>query len=108
TVTGNVSTLNTETEKESANISNTMVQDLPIVVGSALRSPLDLAALTPEGKNYGTAVANSAAPPGSNTADSFSIGGGQARSFGITLDGVTMMGGNSSPNSWLTYNSPPL
>ncbi len=108
TVTGGVSPLNTETEKESATISNTMVQDLPIVVGSALRSPLDLAALTPEGKNYNTAVANSAAAPGTNTSDSFSIGGGQARAFGITLDGVTMMGGNSTPNSWITYNTPPL
>jgi hypothetical protein len=108
TVTGSVSPLNTETAKESSTISNTMVQYLPIVVGSALRSPLDLASLTPEGKNYNTSIANGAAQPGTNTSDSFSIGGGQPRAFGITLDGVTMMGGNSTPNSWLTYNTPPL
>ncbi len=108
TVMSAVSALNTETEKESSNISNTMVQDLPIVVGGALRSPLDLASLTPEGKNYNTAIANGAAAPGTNTSDSFSIGGGQPRAFGITLDGVTLMAGNSTPNSWLTYNTPPL
>ena len=107
-VTGGVTPLNTETAKESATISNVMVQDLPIVVGSALRSPLDLASLTPEAKNYNTAVANGAAAPGTNTSDSFSIGGGQPRAFGITLDGVTMMAGNSTPNSWVTYNTPPL
>ena len=108
TVTGNVTPLNTETAAQSSFINNTMVQDLPIVVGSALRSPLDLAVLTPEGKNYNTGVANSAAAPGTNTPDSFSIGGGQARAFGISLDGVSMMAGNSTPNSWLTYNTPPL
>ena len=108
TVTGSVTPLNTETAKEASTINNTMVQDLPIVVGSALRSPLDLASLTPEAKNYNTAIANGAAAPGTNTSDSFSIGGGQARAFGITLDGITLMAGNSTPNSWLTYNTPPL
>ena len=100
--------MNTETAKESSTINNVMVQDLPIVVGSALRSPLDLASLTPEAKNYNTAVANAAAAPGTNTSDSFSIGGGQPRAFGMTLDGVTLMAGNSTPNSWVTYNTPPL
>ena len=108
TVTGNATPLNTETAKESSTINNVMVQDLPIVVGSALRSPLDLASLTPEAKNYNTAVANAAAAPGTNTSDSFSIGGGQPRAFGMTLDGVTLMAGNSTPNSWVTYNTPPL
>jgi len=108
TVTGSVTPLNTETAKEASTISNVMVQDLPIVVGAALRSPLDLASLTPEGKNYNTSVANGTVQPGTNTSDSFSIGGGQPRAFGITLDGVSMMAGNSTPNSWLTYNTPPL
>jgi len=108
TVTGSVTPLNTETAKEASTINNVMVQDLPIVVGSALRSPLDLASLTPEAKNYNTAIANGSAAPGTNTSDSFSIGGGQARAFGITLNGITLMAGNSTPNSWLTYNTPPL
>jgi hypothetical protein len=107
-VKGGVTPLNTETAKESATISNVMVQDLPIVVGAALRSPLDLASLTPEAKNYNTSVANGTVQPGTNTSDSFSIGGGQPRAFGITLDGISLMAGNSTPNSWLTYNTPPL
>ncbi len=64
--------------------------------------------MTPEGKNYNTAVANGSPSTGTNTPDNFSIGGGQPRTFGISLDGVTMMGGNSTPNSWITYNTPPL
>ena len=93
--------------KESSTINNTMVQDLPIVVGGALRSPLDLASLTPEAKNYNTGIANSAAAPGTNT-PTVSRLRRSARAFGVTLDGVTMMAGNSTPNSWLTYNTPPL
>ena len=107
TVTGSVTPVTTESAKLSATISNTMVQELPIVVGGALRSPLDLAVLTPEGKNYTTSVALGSTV-GTNTGDSFSIGGGQPRAFGISLDGVTMMAGNSTPNSWLTYNTPPM
>ena len=93
TVTGSVTPLNTETAKEASTINNVMVQDLPIVVGSALRSPLDLASLTPEAKNYNTAIANGSAAPGTNTSDSFSIGGGQARAFGITLNGIILSEG---------------
>ena len=50
---------------------NKLVGELPLVVGGALRSPFDLAQLTPEVKNYGD--------------QGFSIGRGQASSFGVTL-----------------------
>jgi hypothetical protein len=101
--------LKVEDAKITTTISNRMVEDLPLVVGGAVRSPLDLAVLTPEGKNYGTSIALAGSANNLNVAfDSFSVGGGQPRAYGITLDGVTLFGGNSTPNSWLTYNTPPL
>jgi len=57
--------LHTEDAKSSTTISNKLVNDLPLVVGGAVRSPFDLASLTPESKNLG----------GDN---GFMLGGGQA------------------------------
>ena len=45
--------LHTEDAKTSATVTNRMVDELPLVVGGTLRSPFDLAALTPESKNVG-------------------------------------------------------
>jgi hypothetical protein len=101
-VKGDAPQLKTEDVKISSTVNNRMVEALPLVVGGALRSPLDLASLTPEAKNFGTSVALGPA------SDSFSIGGGQPRAYGITLDGVSMGTGNPLPNSWVTYNTPPL
>ena len=68
--------LNTENAKASVTITNKLVDDLPLVVGGAVRSPFDLATLTPESKNIG----------GDN---GFMLGGGQAAGYGTTLDGVS-------------------
>ena len=46
-----------------------------LVVGGTVRTPFDLAALTPDAKNLG----------GDN---GFMLGGGQAASYGTSLDGV--------------------
>src|SRR5205814_6962528 len=74
-VKGDVSLLKTENAKISTTISNQMVEDLPLVVGGALRSPLDLAVLTPEAKSFGTSIALAGSPTNLNVAfDSFSIG----------------------------------
>ena len=45
--------LQTEDAKAATTITNKLVDDLPLVVGGALRSPFDLATLTPEAKNFG-------------------------------------------------------
>lgn len=45
--------LATENAKTSVTIDNKLVDELPLVVGGALRSPFNLAALTPEAKNLG-------------------------------------------------------
>ena len=62
--------------KTSVTMNNKLVDELPLVVGGAMRSPFNLAALTPEAKNLG----------GDN---GFILGGGQAAGYGTTLDGVT-------------------
>ena len=53
--------LQTEDAKAATTITNKLVDNLPLVVGGALRSPFDLATLTPEAKNFGDNNSSSAA-----------------------------------------------
>jgi hypothetical protein len=92
-VQASVVQLHTEDAKSSTTISNKLVNDLPLVVGGAVRSPFDLATLTPESKNLG----------GDN---GFSLGGGQAASYGVTLDGVSAATTRALTKSWVASNSP--
>ena len=64
-----------KTRRAQTVITDKLIQDLPTVVGGTLRSPFDLAILAPESKNFGD--------------NNFQIGGGQAASFGVNLDGVS-------------------
>ncbi len=93
-VTSDVEQLMTENAKSSVNVSNKLVDELPLVVGGAMRSPFDLATLTPEAKNYGD--------------NNFSIGGGQAASYGVTLDGTSAATTRALQTSWISYNAPSL
>ncbi len=68
--------LQTEDAKNSVTLENKLVNDLPLEVNGTVRTPFDLASLTPDAKNLG----------GDN---GFSIGGGQAASYGTSLDGVS-------------------
>ncbi|HEY3741345.1 MAG TPA: carboxypeptidase-like regulatory domain-containing protein [Bryobacteraceae bacterium] len=85
--------LQAEDSKSSTTIVNKLVDGLPLVVGGAVRSPFDLAALTPEAKNTGGDAG-------------FSIGGGQAASYGATLDGVTVTTSRALQKSWVSSNAP--
>ena len=79
----------TEDAKISTAVSNTLVDQLPLVVGGAMRSPFDLVATVPEAKN------------GTNLA----LGGGQGGAFAATFDGVsvnTNRQGNTTETSYLT------
>jgi hypothetical protein len=86
--------LQTDSAKAATVITNKMVDELPLVVGGAMRSPFDLAILTPESKNFGD--------------NNFQMGGGQAASFGVTLDGVSSNTTRALTNSWVSVNSPSL
>ncbi|MBM3769073.1 MAG: carboxypeptidase regulatory-like domain-containing protein, partial [Acidobacteria bacterium] len=81
-VTGVVNQVQTENSKIVSAVTNKMVDELPLVVGGAMRSPFDLALITPE--------ANRAEGVGSSDT-SMIIGGGQAAAYGATLDGVTVL-----------------
>ena len=87
--------LQTEDSRASSTITNKLVDELPLVVGGTLRSPFDLASLTPESKALG----------GDN---GFILGGGQAASYGTTLDGVSANTTRALQMSWVATNTPSL
>ena len=68
-VSASALSIDTENAKTSVTMNNMLVDELPLVVGGAMRSPFNLAALTPEAKNLG----------GDN---GFILGGGQAARVG--------------------------
>ena len=85
--------LQTEDAKNSVTLENKLVNDLPLEVSGTVRTPFDLASLTPDAKNLG----------GDN---GFSIGGGQAASYGTSLDGVSTNTSRALSKSWVASNSP--
>lgn len=85
--------LQTEDAKTSVTISQHLVDALPLVVGGAVRSPFDLATLTPESKTGGGDYG-------------FALGGGQAASYQATLDGVSVDTSRALQKSWVTSNAP--
>ena len=85
--------LQTEDAKSSVTLQNKLVNDLPLVVSGTVRTPFDLASLTPDAKNLG----------GDN---GFSVGGGQVASYGTTLDGVSANTSRALSKSWVASNSP--
>ena len=87
--------ISTENAKTSAAVTNQMVDELPLVVSGTLRSPFDLASLTPEAKNLG----------GDN---GFILGGGQAAAYGTNLDGVSANTSRALSKSWVATNAPSL
>ncbi|HEY1339050.1 MAG TPA: carboxypeptidase-like regulatory domain-containing protein, partial [Bryobacteraceae bacterium] len=93
-VTAEAAMLQTESAKSTTTITTKLVDDLPTVVGGALRSPFDLAILTPESKNFGD--------------NNFQLGGGQAAGFGVSLDGISANTTRALSNSWVSVNTPSL
>ncbi|MGH9386427.1 MAG: carboxypeptidase regulatory-like domain-containing protein [Vicinamibacterales bacterium] len=69
------SLMQSQDAKVSTNVSNELIDQLPLVVGGAMRSVFDLVSTVPEAKGSGTNVA---------------LGGGQGGAFGATLDGISV------------------
>jgi Carboxypeptidase regulatory-like domain len=86
-------TLQTEDAKYATTLQNRLVNDLPLVVGGTVRTPFDLASIAPDAKNLG----------GDN---GFMLGGGQAASYGTSLDGVSTNTSRALSKSWVASNSP--
>lgn len=92
--------LQTANARVTAQVSNKLVDELPLVVSGGMRNAIDLAMITPEAKNAaGTGVADD---------NSFSLGGGQVAAFGITLDGVSANIARFSSVSLVAVNTPSL
>jgi hypothetical protein len=75
TVVAKSALVQTEDAKISTNIPNEMIDQLPLVVGGAMRSVFDLVATIPEAKGSTINVV---------------LGGGQGGAFGATLDGISV------------------
>ena len=85
--------LQTQDATSSTSVENTLVNDLPLEISGTVRTPFDLAALTPDAKNLG----------GDN---GFMLGGGQAASYGTSLDGVSTNTSRALSKSWVASNAP--
>ncbi len=84
--------------KVTTAITAKFIQDLPLVVGGQLRSPLDLSLIAPEAKT-GTS--------GDGGRGNIVIGGGQEGGWDLTVDGVSATpGAPFEQRLWTTLNSP--
>jgi hypothetical protein len=83
--------LQTENAKISTAVQNKMVDELPLVVGGAMRSPYDLVSIASESKGSGSAL---------------SLGGGEAGSWSATLDGLLVNTNRSSDAGETSYLAP--
>jgi hypothetical protein len=83
--------MQTEDAKISTAVENKMVDQLPLVVGGALRSPFDLVSTVAEAKGSGNTV---------------SLGGGQAASWSATLDGLSVNTNRSADAGETAYLTP--
>jgi hypothetical protein len=84
--------LQTSTAKVSTAVSNRLVDELPLVVGGAMRGAFDLALITPEAQQPND--------------DNFNVGGGQGGAYGATLDGVSVLTGRFNSVQWANVNTP--
>ncbi len=83
--------MQTEDAKISNAVEGRMVDQLPLVVGGALRSPFDLVSTVAEAKGSGNAL---------------SLGGGQAAGWSATLDGLSVNTNRSADASETAYLTP--
>jgi len=84
--------IETENAKVSTNVSNQLIDELPLVVGGAMRSPFDLIATVPEARGTGQA----------------SLGGGQGGAFGATLDGISVNTNRNADTTETAFLTPSL
>jgi len=92
-VMANQQLLQTETGRVATEVSNRLVEDLPVVVNGAVRSPFDLSASTAE----------------VNSTGQYRVGGGKGGAYGMTLDGSTVTTAgqlDSNGVTWTQINTP--
>lgn len=97
-ITSDLIQIQTENAKVTTQVSTKMVDELPLVVGGAMRGVFDLAQIAPEANQ----------PEGVQGGEDkgFTIGGGQGASYGATLDGVSILTGRFNSVQWANVNTP--
>ena len=83
--------LSTDDAKISTQVQNKLVDELPLVVGGAMRSPFNLVAVAAEAKGSGQGL---------------SLGGGQVASWDATLDGHSVGTNRSGDTAEAALNTP--
>ena len=98
TVSGESKQIQTDSVKVTTAIGSKFIQDLPLVVGGQMRSPLDLSLIAPEAK---------AGTSGDGGRGNIVIGGGQEGGWDLSVDGVSATpGAPFEQRLWTTLNSP--
>ncbi len=90
-VSAAASVIQTENAKVSTQVQNKLVDELPLVVAGAMRSPFNLVSVVAEARGSGT---------------SLSLGGGQAASWDATLDGHSVGTNRSGDTAEAALNTP--
>ena len=92
-VTTPVAQIQTENARVSTSVSNKLVDELPLVVGGEMRNPFGLVAIAPEAKGSGSRL---------------SLGGGQARAWNATMDGLSIATNRAADATEIAYTAPSL
>jgi hypothetical protein len=95
-VTAATAQIQTDNAKTATQVSNKLIDELPLVVGGAMRSAFDLAQIAPQANRT----------RGVDDDKAFNIGGGQAGGYGATLDGVSILNGRFNQIEWANVNTP--
>lgn len=90
-VSATAAVIQTDNAKVSTQVQNKLVDELPLVVGGAMRSPFNLVAVAAEARGDGQRL---------------SIGGGQVASWDATLDGHSVGTNRSSDTAEAALNTP--
>lgn len=90
-VSAAAATIQTENAKVSTLVENKLVDELPLVVGGAMRSPFNLVAVAAEARGSGQRLA---------------LGGGQVAQWDATLDGYSVGTNRSGDTDEAALNTP--
>ena len=100
------SQVQTENAKASSQVAGKQIDQLPLVVSGTMRSAFDLALLTPEAKPLGLGGQAGVGGPGYDS--TFSLGGGQGGTWGVTLDGASSGTSRFGSTEWASLNTPSI
>ena len=90
-VTAAATAIQTDSSRVSTSVQNKLVDELPLVVGGAMRSPFNLVAVAAEARGSGQSLA---------------IGGGQVAQWDATLDGHSVGTNRSGDTAEAALNTP--